>query len=271
MALTPSQQQSVNDSGGYYDPTGNWMDQSGSPGANQGGTAPTGGLTSNHLIQGLTALAGVLAGHASTSGAGQANVPPQLSQLLNMSTQRAAYQNPLFQAVNQGVYGMLPNFARQGTNLSGTLSNQVPPASSNSGGGIGPLAAGLGGAGIGAAIASALGKSGSGGKIPIQELIDWIKNHGQGPHVQGNQNQVPNLTPGPFDSTFSGWAPWGNNIGPTNPMPGPTDLQPPLTPNVTTSETYQFPAGLGNPSPAADPWGGGGGTGWPTDNSGDGF
>lgn len=258
MPTTP-QQQSINDSGGYYDPTGNWVDQSGSPGANQGGTASTGGLTANHVVQGLTALAGVLAGHAVNQNAGQSAVPPQLSQLLDMSTQRAAYQNPMFQAVNQGVYDMLPGFARQGTNLSGTLSNQVPPASS-SGGGMGPLAAGATGAGIGAALASLLGgQKGSGGKIPIQELIDYFRNRGKGPTVQGNHNQVPNLTPGPFDNTFTGWAPFGNNIGPTNPIDnGFTGWQQPeLTPNVTTDYSFPgFPAeqGYDATNPSGDPF-----------------
>jgi len=96
--------------------------------------------------------------------------PPELSQLLAMSRDRTAYQNPLFQAVTQMAYGGLPTYARQGTQLSGTLSNQAPPAAAQSGGGMNPaLAAGLGG--LGGAALNSLGPNGN----ALGALIDGIK------------------------------------------------------------------------------------------------
>ena len=85
--------------------------------------------------------------------------PPELSQLLAMSRDRTAYQNPLFQAVTQMAYGGLPTYARQGTQLSGSLSNQAPPAPT-SGGGMNPLLAGGLGA-LGGAAANSLGPGGN--------------------------------------------------------------------------------------------------------------
>src|SRR6266571_204767 len=112
-------------------------------------------------------------------------VPPQLSQLLDQSVARTAYQNPLFQATTQGVYSMLPTFARQGTALSGTLSNAIPAAPATSGGpGLGSLA-GIGGLGaLAALLGSGSGAGGNLGKL-IKALVDKFK--GTDPTVQGNK------------------------------------------------------------------------------------
>ena len=74
---------------------------------------PSGGDYSG-LIKALAGMGGLFAGHALNQNAGQNNVPPQLSQLLDMSVNRATQQQPLFNAVNSGLYQMLPNFAKPG-------------------------------------------------------------------------------------------------------------------------------------------------------------
>lgn len=74
------------------------------------------------LLQALVGVGGAVAGHAAAGAAGSGAVPPELSQLLDMGIQRAQYQNPLFQAVTNGSYAMLPTFAKAGTTPpSGTL------------------------------------------------------------------------------------------------------------------------------------------------------
>lgn len=109
--------------------------------------------TKTQIEGALAALAAALGGRAlagNAQSAGQQNIPPQLSQLLQMGVDREAYQNPLFQATTQGVYSMLPTFAKQGTNLSGSLSNVAPQATSGGDGGgmSGAAAGGLGLAGM---------------------------------------------------------------------------------------------------------------------------
>lgn len=68
----------------------------------------------NTLLKALAGVGGALGGRALANNAAQQAVPPQLTSLLNMGVNRAQYQNPLFQAVNQGVYDMLPNFSKTG-------------------------------------------------------------------------------------------------------------------------------------------------------------
>lgn len=148
---------------------------------------------------------------------------PGLQELLNQSITQQRQQAPLRTAVNQQAMNMLPNSAFPGQPASGLGTRQnlgaIPQANFSTpapSGGISMgtllplLAAGLGGAG-----ALAKGANGSGGKLPIQELIDALRNRfGKGPSVQGNQNSVPNLT---YDnSSFNGWAPFGNDLGTAN-------------------------------------------------------
>lgn len=74
------------------------------------------------LLKGLVGAGGAIGGHLLSQNAAQNAVPPQLTQLLNIGTNRAQYQNPLFQAMNQGVYQMLPDFAKTGNpGLTGSL------------------------------------------------------------------------------------------------------------------------------------------------------
>ena len=122
-----------------------------------------------------------------------------------MSRDRTAYQNPLFQAVTQMAYGGLPTYARQGTQLSGTLSNQAPPAAPQSGGGMNPLLAG----GLGALGGAALQKLGPQGDM-LGALIDGIKKllaH-RGQSIQGNKPYGGGALMGPgADRSFAGWDP----------------------------------------------------------------
>ena len=153
------------------------MGYDGNPlGPTNGGTSSA---TSNdfysQLAKALAALAGGVGGRAIANSQGNpltSAVPPQLSQLLDQSVQRQAYQNPLYQATTQGVYDMLPDFAKTGTQLSGTLSNQVQPPSNGgtgSGPGIGTVAA-LGGGSALAALLSNANKAGS-----LEETFSKIK------------------------------------------------------------------------------------------------
>lgn len=160
-------------------------------------------------------------------------VPPQLSQLLDQQVQRQTYQNPLFQATTQGVYAMLPTFAKQGTSLGASLPAITPSAGGpgTSGPGLG-TAAGLGGA---AALASLLGKAASGGGGDLAKIINGIKKlfgHGS-PAVQGDQplagGGLPSGNPGM--NGFTGFDDGGGNTG---------------TPGVTTSETFSWPTDILN-------------------------
>jgi len=129
---------------------------------------------SEQLRNALIALAAGLGGRALSNAGGNPltrDVPPQLSQLLDLSVGRTAYQNPLFQATTQGAYQMLPTFARQGTALTGNLSNAIAaPASTSGGPGIGSIA---GPAGL-AALAALLG-GGSGASGNLKSIIDGLK------------------------------------------------------------------------------------------------
>jgi hypothetical protein len=103
----------------------------------------------------LLGLAGLLGGRALSGGNQRSDFSPQLSQMAQMGVDRMAAQNPMFNATNQGMHAMLPNFARQGTSAPGMVSGQapapqmMPQASAQSGGGtpswLIPLLAGAGG------------------------------------------------------------------------------------------------------------------------------
>lgn len=85
--------------------------------------AGTAALMGTPLGKLLTALFGLGTGFATRGLAGNAanaNVPPQLSQLLDLSVQRAQSQQPLFNAMTNGLYQMLPNFARNDASASGS-------------------------------------------------------------------------------------------------------------------------------------------------------
>lgn len=156
---------------------------------------------------------------------------PELSQLLQLSRDRTAYQNPLFQAVTQMAYRGLPTYAREGTQLSGTLSNQAPAPSQSGGGGLGQT---LGAAGLGALAGNALG----GGNM-LGALIDGLKKlfgHGGRDTVQGDSPFGGGALTGPsaYDPwDFMGWDPsvsdaQGNPFLPSDPgfytgMEYPTD------------------------------------------------
>lgn len=177
-----------------------------------------------------TGVGGAAIGHAVAQNSAANAVPPELSQLSKIAVDRAAYQNPLFQATNQGIYGMLPDFAKQGTSLSGSLSNQAPAPSSASsgGGGMNPLlAAGLGAGGMG--LLDALLKSQGGSNIPFDAILKGLKKlfgGGGRDTVQGNQPQpggaAMNPTQGYPDMSFTGWDssvsdPYGNPYLPSDP------------------------------------------------------
>jgi hypothetical protein len=98
-----------------------------------------------------------------------------LSQLLDMSVARTAYQNPLFAATTKGTYDMLPSFAKEGSAMSGTLSNAIPAAPAQSGGNVGGLAAGAGAAGLGALLAALAGNKGNGASFDVNKIIDALK------------------------------------------------------------------------------------------------
>lgn len=139
--------------------------------------------------------------------------PPELQQLLALSRDRTAYQNPLFQAVTQMAYQGLPTYARQGTQLSGTLSNQVPAVTPETGGsGLGTT---LGAAGLGALAGNALG-----GGNALGALIDGLKKlfgKGGGPTtVQGDRPFGGGALTGP-NTLLSGYeqtpqASWGTGL-----------------------------------------------------------
>ena len=176
-----------------------------------------------------------------------ADVPLELQQLLALSRDRAAYQNPLFQATTQLAYSLLPTYARQGTNLSGTLGSGLPQVSPQSGG--------LGfGRALGAGALGALAAGGSGAGGPLKALIDGLKklfaHRAQG--IQGDQPYGGGALTGggqdPFQP-FLGWDPYG---GDPNLGRSANQWDPQPQPMVTTSEEF---GGLANP------YQGGGGSG----------
>jgi hypothetical protein len=220
------------------------------------------------LAAAMAALGGGVIGK-SLGGGGGNNVPPQLGQLLDMSLQQNAYQNPLRQAVTQGAYGMLPTFMREGTQLTGGLTNSVPaPGNYSGGGGGGVNKAGVaGGAGL-AALAALLGKSGSGGEMNLSKIFNWIKSK-FGHQVQGNKPYAGGALPSGNPGTFGGFEGWANDdfSGPQDFM-GPIDQGPHGTVNtdewmgqwpetLTPFDPFdpgQLPQGGGGDSFDAGPW-----------------
>ncbi len=85
-------------------------------GLNGGGGFPGSLLTDPKWSPLLKTLAGVggLIGGKFLGGDPNDNVPPQLTQLLDLAMQRANSQTPLFNATQKGFYDMLPTFAKQG-------------------------------------------------------------------------------------------------------------------------------------------------------------
>lgn len=222
---------------------------------NAGDVGPTNQNTDNsaflkQLAAALAAAGGGLAGRAIANNSGDpmtSHVPPQLSQLLDIGVQRQAYSNPLYQATVQGTHAMLPTFAKQGTALTGSLSNAIPAAPpADTGGGLGTGAKVAGSAGL-AALAALLGKNGgNGGSLPLKAILDQIKKLFQhnGPTVQGNKPGTGGALTGPgaFDpNSFMGW--------------DTTQSQP--SPNVTTSESFSWPNDvLNDPSFLNSQWNG---------------
>jgi hypothetical protein len=70
--------------------------------------------TASPLMKAIAALGGTSLGALINQSGQSTAVPSQLSDLLNIATQRANTQTPLFNAVNKGYYDMLPNFAKTG-------------------------------------------------------------------------------------------------------------------------------------------------------------
>jgi hypothetical protein len=183
-------------------------------GPTNGGSATTNSNDfAQQLAKAFALLAGGVGGRAIANSQGNpltSAVPPELSQLLQMSNQRYAYQNPLFQATTQGAYDMLPDFAKTGTSLTGSLPNAIPAANSGSGGTSGPglgTAAGLGGL---SALLALLGGSGGGGGS-LSKVFDEIKKkfHGSQPTPAGVNATGPgfvNGSGGSFDESGD-WVP----------------------------------------------------------------
>jgi hypothetical protein len=138
-------------------------------------------------------------------------------------------------------YQGLPTYARQGTQLSGTLSNQAPPPAPS--GGMNPALAGVLG-GVGGAALNSLGPNGN----ALGALIAGLKKLFA--HRGGSGAQSPYGGGGIGDQgpVQGGW-PFGG---------GGVNDQGPLFPNVTTTEDYGLygSGGIGDQGPW---WNGGGG------------
>jgi hypothetical protein len=86
------------------------------------GSAPSGAMNAalsagggaSSLMKALAGIGGLaggaIGGHIGQSGA----VPQQLTDLLDLMSKRTQAQNPLFNAVNSGLYQMLPTYAKTG-------------------------------------------------------------------------------------------------------------------------------------------------------------
>jgi hypothetical protein len=152
----------------------------------------------------IAAAAGIVPGLIArlTSGGADANVPPELRQLLAQSVQRQQYQNPLFQAVSNQAFQGLPSYARQGLSMPSGLP---APSPQSDGGGM-PDWLKMAMAGAGGAAANGLGGGNALGAL-INGLKRLFGGGGRG-EVQGNKpNAGGALTgPGAFDpSQFMGW------------------------------------------------------------------
>lgn len=160
-----------------------------------GGPAPQSGGSKTAEMMAL--LGGLLAGQALKKNGAAGNVPPELSQLLQLGTQRAQAQQPMFNAVNQGVFSMLPNYAKDG--IAPPTPMNVPPSAppaSPSGGGMNPallaaLSAG-GGMGLGGLVT---------GTNPYGAVIEGLKKlFGRGGSTpSGGAGTTPYSVVGPPD------------------------------------------------------------------------
>jgi hypothetical protein len=157
--------------------------------------------------------------------------PDELQQLLALSRDRVAYQNPLFQAVTQLAYSGLPTYARQGTQLTGSLNNAIPAIAPRSG--MSPATAGVLGGLAGAGLNS-LGPQGN----MLKALIDGVKKLIAARHARTIQGNKPYpggaLTGGgqPSQYPFPGMA--GNEGMDPNRWPGGGG-------SVTTDEIFSWP------------------------------
>jgi hypothetical protein len=157
------------------------------------GTDPTSTDPSN-TQKALALLAGIAPGllaRAFSPGA-DANVPPELRQLLAQQTQRSAYQNPLFEAVTGQALAGLPEYAKAGHTLGPSMGTSVPQVSA-SGGGMNPAAkAALAGIPLGALLAA------------LKKLFGNQSSQSQQPN-QPNQPRRPNRPGQP------NWDAWGRD------------------------------------------------------------
>lgn len=186
--------------------------------SNNGGTDNSAFL--KQLAAALASVGGAIGGKALANGQGNpltSAVPPELSSMLAQANQRQAYQNPLFQATTQGAYDMLPDFAKTGTSLSGTLSNTVPQGS----GGGGISGTGLAAAGGFEGIAALLAKlaSGGGGGGDLKKAFDDIKKKfGGGGNAAGGNAPISNAPSGDGSAGYydpeAGWSQGNNNPTP---------------------------------------------------------
>lgn len=162
------------------------------------------------LAKALAAVGGGVAGKA-LAGNPNDSVPPELRQLLSQSVQRQQYQDPLFQAATQGVYSMLPSFAKEGTSLGAFNPSAAGGQFGTGGGGNGINKAGLAAGGGLAALAGLLGKNGAGGSVDLGELFKKIKSmFGHDPSVQGNQPNAGGAMTGGGQGIPNGFEGWGD-------------------------------------------------------------
>lgn len=164
------------------------------------------------LAAALAAAGGGIAGKALANNGSNpltSNVPPQLSQLLDIGVQRQAFSNPLYEATTRGTYAMLPTFAKEGTQLSGGLSSAIP-APTTGGGGTGGGGAGVAG-GVSLAALAGLLASGSGGETNLQKIIDKIK--GLFHRGKDGEGADTNEFTGPMDQPGVGAPDWSSFPG----------------------------------------------------------
>lgn len=201
MALTPAQQQSVNNSGGYYDATGNWVDMSSSAGAGQGATA-SGGASG---LAGLASLAplivNMLKGTSQPNPGALIGTIPGGQDLVNSVTGQIAQQAPLRQAVSQQAMNMLPDSAFPGGRPALAPVPAGPgPVATPPGNGVGSLlGAGAAGAGLTALLASIAG----GANNPLSAVLTkLLGGGGASPNATGGAGGSPDFV-GPINSASS--------------------------------------------------------------------
>lgn len=215
-------QQVVNKaSGGSQMPT----DGQKKPPTESAGEKGNGGKT----VAAILGLAGLL-GSRAMRGNGQADLTPQMQQLAQIGVDRANAQTPLFNATNQGLYSMLPNFAKGGSGMTipqtGLPSPPMTTSQTPNGGGMPwwlPVALGAGGF----ALSDILH-----GKVPFETIINAlrkIKPFGGGDNAgvrdYMNQRQAELGMGGQEDYGTGGWVPgaadYGSDAGTGPWVPGP--------------------------------------------------